>query len=67
MPVVSVTESQEVDPAGQLTDVYEIVFTVPNQSGTFTIQVDKHGTDPVQAARDAIARETQQVNDIYSI
>jgi hypothetical protein len=67
VPVVSVTESQNVDAAGTLTDVYEIVFTVPGRPGSFTITVDKHGTDPVEAAREAIAAESQQVGEIYGL
>lgn len=67
MPVLSVTESQEVDAAGQLTDVYEIVFTVAGRPGSFTIQVDKHGSDPVAAAAAAIAAETGQVDALYGL
>lgn len=66
MPVVSVTESQTVDAAGQLTDVYEIVYTIPDRAGSFTVTVPKSG-DPVAAARAAIEQLTGEVGGIYGI
>jgi hypothetical protein len=56
MPVVSVTESQNVDAAGQLTDVYEITYTIPNKPGSFTVDVPKSG--------DALAAATAAINDL---
>lgn len=66
MPVVSVTESQVVDAAGQLTDVYEVTFTIPNRPGSFTITVDKH-QDPLAAAAAAIDELKAEVNGIYAL
>ena len=60
------TESQNVDPGGQLVDVYEIVFTIPNQPGSFTVTVPKAG-DPVAAARAAIEEATAEVGGIYGL
>ena len=39
MPVVAVAESQNVDATGNLTDVYEITYTVQDKPGTFTVDV----------------------------
>ena len=66
MPVVSVTESQSVDAAGQLTDVYEITVTLANRPGSFTVTVPKAG-DPVAAARAAIAELEGEVGGIYGL
>jgi hypothetical protein len=66
MPVTAVTESQIVDPSGQLTDVYEITVTVPDRPGSFTVTVPKAG-DPVEAARAAIAELTGEVGAIYGL
>lgn len=66
MPVLSVTETQTVDLAGQLQDLYEITFTVAGRPGSFTIQVPKSG-DPVAAAAAAISAEEAQVNAIYGL
>jgi hypothetical protein len=66
VPVISVTESQVPDLAGQLTDVYEIVFTIEGRDGSFTITVDKH-QDPVAAARAAIDAERGEVEAIYGL
>jgi hypothetical protein len=66
VPVISVTESQVPDLAGQLTDVYEITFTIPDRAGSFTITVDKH-QDPVAAARAAIDAERGEVEAIYGL
>lgn len=66
MPVVAVTESQNVDATGQLTDVYEITFTIEGRPGSFTVTVPKQG-DPVEAARQAIAAEEANVGGIYSL
>jgi hypothetical protein len=66
MAVLSVTESQQVDAAGQLHDVYEITFTVANRPGSFTVSVDASG-DVVAAAAAAIADVTGDVNAIYGL
>lgn len=66
MAVLSVTESQTVDAAGDLTDVYEIVFTVQGRPGSFTTQVPKAG-DAVAAAKAAIDAESSTVSDIYGL
>lgn len=66
MPVESVTESQVVDAAGNLTDVYEVVYTIAGRPGSFTVEVPKQG-DPVAAAEAAIAELQQQVGAIYGI
>lgn len=66
MPVISVTEGQQVDLAGQVQDVYEIVFTVAGRPGSFTVQVPKSG-DAVAAAQAAIAEVAGEVAGIYSI
>jgi hypothetical protein len=66
VPVVSVTESQSVDAAGQLTDVYEITVTLANRPGSFTVTVPKAG-DPVAAARAAIAELEGEVGGIYGL
>jgi hypothetical protein len=55
-----------VDAAGQLTDVYEVVYTIPDRPGSFTVTVPKAG-DPVAAARAAIAELTGEVGGIYGI
>jgi len=66
MPVVSVVESQIVTPAGNLSDVYEISYTIPGKDGTFTIDVPKNA-DALAAAEQAIAELTAQVTAIYQI
>jgi hypothetical protein len=66
MPVVSVVESQSLDPAQQLIDVYEISYTIPNRPGAFTIEVPKTA-EALAAAEQAIADLTAQVTALYSI
>lgn len=66
MSVLSVNETQEVDAAGNLTDALEVIFTVPNQSGSFTVTVPKTG-DPVAQAKAAIDAYTAQVEAIYGL
>ncbi len=66
MPVLSVTESETVDLAGQLTDHYEITFTVAGRPGSFTVVVPKGG-DAVGAARAAIDEVTGEVSAIYGL
>lgn len=66
MAVVSVTEDQTVDLAGNLQDVYTITFTIEGRPGSFTVQVPQGG-DPVAAANAAIAAVESQVNGIYGL
>lgn len=66
MAVVSVTEDQVQDQAGNLTDVYDIVFTVGTTPGNFTVQVPQSG-DPVAAASQAIAAKTAEVQGILAL
>jgi hypothetical protein len=64
--VLSVTESQNVDPAGDLSEVYEITFTVGDRPGTFTVTVPKSG-DPVAAAAAEVGATREQVEAIYAL
>lgn len=66
MPVLAVAESQTVDPTGNLTDVYEITYSLPNRPGTFTVDVPKSG-DALAAAEQAINDLTITVGGIYGI
>ena len=66
MPVTSVTESQVVDPAGNLSDVYEISFTLEGRPGTFTVTVAK-GDQVVERANAAIQRVAQEVGAIFQL
>jgi LysM repeat protein len=64
--VSAVTESQTIDAAGNLSDVYEITFTVADKPGSFTVNVPKTG-DPVQAAAAAVGATREQVLGIYDL
>ena len=64
--VVSVTASQTVDAAGNLTDTYDVAYTIDGKAGTFTVSVSQTG-DPVKAAKDAIDAQEAQVSGIYAI
>jgi hypothetical protein len=66
VPVVAVTESQEVDASGQLTNTFDITYTIPNRPGSFTVTVPRQA-DAVAAAEQAIADLTAQVGGIYAI
>lgn len=66
MPVLSVTEGQQVDPAGTVSDVYEITFTLSGHPGSFTVIVPKTG-DAVAAANAAIQEVAAEVGGIYGI
>jgi hypothetical protein len=66
VPVLSVTESQNIDVAGQLVDVYEITYQIPNKPGVFTVDVPKAGT-PLEAAIAAINSLTEVVTGMYAI
>lgn len=65
--VTSVTEDQIPDPSGtgDLIDVFDITFTIPNRAGSFTVQIPQSGA-PVTAAYDAITAKVAEVNAIYS-
>lgn len=66
MPTLSVTESQVIDAAGTLSDVYEITYQVADRPGSFTFTVPKTGdaVADAQAARDELVA---QVNALYSL
>lgn len=66
MPVVSVTEGQRQDALFNIIPTYDITFSVPNQPGVFTIEVDQSG-DPVAAAQAALAAKSQQVDAIAAL
>ena len=66
MPTLAVTESQVIDAAGTLTDVYEITYEVAGHRGSFTFTVPKtdNAVADAQAARDALVA---QVDALYSL
>jgi hypothetical protein len=66
MPVLAVAESQTIDATGQLTDVYEITYSLPDRPGTFTVDVPKTA-GAVAAAEAAINDLTATVGGIYGI
>jgi hypothetical protein len=66
MPVLAVAESQTVDATGNLTDVYEITYSLPDRPGTFTVDVPKSG-NALAAAEAAINDLTITVEGIYGI
>lgn len=66
MPVIAVAESQTLDAAGQLLDVYELTYSLPGRPGTFTVNVSKSG-DALAAAEKAINDLTITVNGLYGI
>jgi hypothetical protein len=66
VPVLAVAESQNVDATGNLTDVYEITYSIPDKPGTFTVDVPKSG-DALAAAEAEINALTATVNSIYNI
>lgn len=66
MAVTNVAQDQVEDASGNLVDVYDITFTIPNTSGSFTVQVPTAG-DPVSAARDAIGAVEAQVQGIQGL
>ena len=66
MPVVAVAESQSVDVTGNLSDVYELTYTIPDRPGTFTVSVPKNA-QALQEATDAINALAEQVNALYAI
>jgi hypothetical protein len=66
MPVVAVAESQNVDATGNLTDVYELTYTVEGKPGTFTVDIPKSG-DALAAAIAAINDLNETVLALYAI
>ena len=66
MPMLAVTESQLIDAAGSIQDVYECTYQVPGHPGSFTFTVPKSG-DAVAAAEAAVAALTAQVNALYGL
>jgi len=66
MPTLAVTESQVIDAAGTVQDVYEITYQVANRPGSFTFTVPKTGdaVADAEAARDALIA---QVNALYGL
>lgn len=64
--VTNVAQDQIQDTSGNLVDVYDITFTVPGSTGTFTVQVPTAG-DPVAAAQEAIGAVEQQVAGILAL
>lgn len=66
MAVVSVTEDQVQDAAGNLSDVFVITFTAGPNNARYTVTVPQAG-DPIAAASQAIAEKTAEVNGIYGL
>lgn len=64
--VLSVNESQSIDTAGNLTDVFEILVSIDGKPGTFTETVPKTG-DPVAAAKAALDALDTQISAIYGL
>ena len=64
--VTSVTEDQIQNAAGDLQDAFDIVFTISDRPGTFTVQVLQAG-DVVTAAHDAIETKFGAVEAIYAL
>jgi hypothetical protein len=64
--VISVTEDQSNDAAGNLVDVYDINFTIPGATGSFQVQVPQGG-DVVAAANAAIEAKAAAVDGILAL
>jgi hypothetical protein len=64
--VTSVTEDQVPDASGNLTDVFDISFTVSDRPGSFQVQVAQAG-DPVTEAQAAIVAKVGDVEGIYGL
>ena len=66
MPVTNVTQDEIQDATGNLVEVYTITFSLTDKPGVFTVTVPAAG-DPVAAAQQAIAAQTQTVEGIYGL
>jgi len=66
MPMLAVTESQLIDAAGTIQDVYECTYAVAGHPGSFTFTVPKSG-DAVAAAEAAVSALVAQVNALYGL
>jgi hypothetical protein len=66
VPVVAITEDENINAAGELAYVYTISFTVADHAGTFTVTVPKSG-DPVAEAKKAIEAVVADVTGIYEL
>jgi hypothetical protein len=66
VPVIAVAESQNVDATGNLTDVYELTYSIPDKPGTFTVDIPKSG-DALAAATKAINELNETVLALYAI
>lgn len=64
--VTAVTEDQVPDTAGNLTDVFDITFTLSDRPGSFTVQVAQAG-DPVTEAKTALDAKVAEVEGIYGL
>lgn len=64
--VLSVNESQTIDAAGDITDVFEIIVSIDGRPGSFTETVPKAG-DPVAAAKQALDALDAQIAAIYGL
>jgi hypothetical protein len=66
MPVIAVDQVEQVDPAGQLTEMLSITFTISGRAGSFT-EVVPQTPDPVAAAAAAVGATVDEVNAIYGL
>lgn len=66
VPVISVTENQDIDPAGDLVNVFELRYTLAGRPGVFTLTVPRSG-DAVVAAQAEIAALEATVTGIYNL
>jgi hypothetical protein len=66
VPVVDVQQTDVQDSQGNFVPRLQVVFTVANHEGTFTVSFIP-GSDPVTQASDLIAAYTQSIEGIYSL
>lgn len=64
--VTSVSADEVPNAAGDLTDVYDVTFTIDGAAGPFTVQVPQSG-DPVAAAKAAIDQQVATVGGILAL
>jgi hypothetical protein len=64
--VLSVNQSQNIDAAGDITDVFEITFSIDGRTGSFTDSVPTSG-DPVASAKQALDDLEAQIEAIYGL